>query len=108
MVEKEVALKEFQKIPGVGKSISNDMWNIGLRSLNQLKTKNPENLYVKLCEYQNVQVDRCVLYVFRCAVYFASHKKHKPELLKWWNWMDDDKLKIKNAKLKIKKLGIKS
>jgi hypothetical protein len=29
-----------------------------------------------------------VLYVFRCAVYYASHEVHDPELLKWWNWKD--------------------
>jgi hypothetical protein len=31
---------------------------------------------------------RCVLYVFRCAVYFATEKVHDEELLKWWNWQD--------------------
>jgi hypothetical protein len=35
-----------------------------------------------------MQVDRCLLYVFRCAVYFAEHTRHDPELLKWWNWKD--------------------
>ena len=34
------------------------------------------------------KMDRCVLYVFRCAVYFASESEHDPELLKWWNWKD--------------------
>ncbi|NIV18422.1 MAG: pathogenicity locus, partial [Woeseiaceae bacterium] len=28
------------------------------------------------------------LYVFRCAVYYASEEDHDPELLKWWNWTD--------------------
>ncbi|NQU25233.1 MAG: pathogenicity locus, partial [Candidatus Nealsonbacteria bacterium] len=28
------------------------------------------------------------LYVFRCAVYFASNATHDAELLKWWNWKD--------------------
>ena len=32
--------------------------------------------------------DRCVLYAFRCAVYYASHTTHDPNLLKWWNWKD--------------------
>jgi hypothetical protein len=32
--------------------------------------------------------DRCILHVFRCAAYFASARKHGPELLKWWNWKD--------------------
>jgi Pathogenicity locus len=35
-------------------------------------------------------VDRCVLYVFRAAVYFASNKKHDEEKLKWWNWKDKE------------------
>jgi hypothetical protein len=44
--------------------------------------------------YDNLRVmrggymDRCVLYVFRCAVYFANNSTHDPELLKWWNWKD--------------------
>jgi hypothetical protein len=32
--------------------------------------------------------DRCVLYVFRCAVCFASETAHDPDMLKWWNWKD--------------------
>jgi hypothetical protein len=27
-----------------------------------------------------------MLYVFRCAVYYASNETHEPERLKWWNW----------------------
>jgi hypothetical protein len=33
-------------------------------------------------------MDRCVLYAFRCAVYYASHDVRDPKLLKWWNWKD--------------------
>jgi hypothetical protein len=62
---------------------------MGLRSVEELKDKDPEKLYRELCEKQGVQVDRCMLYVFRCAVYYASNKRHDPEMLKWWNWKDD-------------------
>ena len=31
--------------------------------------------------------DLCVLYVFRCAVYYyAEHEQHDPQKLKWWYW----------------------
>ncbi|MBC8473125.1 MAG: pathogenicity locus, partial [Planctomycetes bacterium] len=30
----------------------------------------------------------CMLYVLRCAVYYASNTEHDPDLLKWWNWKD--------------------
>ncbi len=85
---KAKALAEFRKIPGVGKVIAEDFWNIGLRSIDSLKGKDPDELYDQLCQYQKCQVDRCMLYVFRCAVYFATEQKPKPELLKWWNWKD--------------------
>jgi hypothetical protein len=85
---KEATLKDFQHIPGVGKSISQDLWNLGLRSVQDLKGQDPEELYHKICAYQGTQVDRCMLYVFRCAVYYASNEQHDPELLKWWKWKD--------------------
>ncbi|NJD54217.1 MAG: pathogenicity locus [Candidatus Methanoperedens sp.] len=86
---KQSVLKKFQQIPGVGKKISLDLWGMSLRSVEDLKENDPEKLYRELCESQCVQVDRCMLYVFCCAVYYASNKRHDPELLKWWNWKDD-------------------
>jgi hypothetical protein len=86
--DKQVELKEFLQIPGVGKSIAEDLWNLGLRSVSDLKDQDPEALYMRLCAYQGTHVDRCMLYVFRCAVYYTSNDVHDAELLKWWNWKD--------------------
>ena len=86
--EKHVVLKEFRQIPGVGKSIAEDLWNLGLRSISNLKNQDPEALYTKLCAYQGTHVDRCMLYVLRCDVYYASNNTYDAELLKWWNWKD--------------------
>ncbi len=88
MNAKKNVLKELRQIPGVGVSIAEDLWNLGIRSIQDLKGKNPETLYEALCAYQHCQVDRCMLYVFRCAVYFAEETNPKPELLKWWNWKE--------------------
>ncbi|MDO9518125.1 MAG: helix-hairpin-helix domain-containing protein [Methanosarcinaceae archaeon] len=81
-------LKELQTIPGVGKSISQILWNIGIENVSDLKGKDPEELYLKICADQGYQVDRCVLYVCRSSVYFADNKDPDPEKLKWWNWKD--------------------
>jgi hypothetical protein len=81
-------IKQFQTIPGVGKSIAEDFWDMGFRSIANLKKKNPEKLYNDFCTLRGMKIDRCMLYVFRCAVYFASHTKHDREKLKWWNWKD--------------------
>jgi hypothetical protein len=79
---------ELQQIPGVGKSISQDLRNIGIKSIADLKGKDPEMLYNKSNKLAGAVQDRCLLYVFRCAVYYAGHTKHNPEKLKWWNWKD--------------------
>ena len=81
---------ELMKIPGVGKTISNDLTNIGIYSINDLKEKNPEYLYEKSNKVAVVVQDRCLLYVFRCAVYFSEteDKDRDQEKLKWWNWKD--------------------
>jgi nucleotidyltransferase/DNA polymerase involved in DNA repair len=86
---KDSILKELRRIPGVGKEISEDLWNIGIRSVQDLKGHDPERLYQKLCEFEGTKIDRCMLYVLRCAVYYASNIEHDPRLLKWWNWKDE-------------------
>ena len=85
---KTSAIKELMKIPGVGKSIANDLWNINIKSIEALKNQSPEELYHLSNQYAGVVQDRCLLYVFRCAVYFATEKKHDAEKLKWWNWKE--------------------
>lgn len=84
--EKDTQLKELQRIPGIGKSIANDLYNIGIRKISDLRGRDPQELYRLSNNYAGVVQDRCLLYVFRCAVYFATEKVHDPEKLKWWNW----------------------
>lgn len=83
---KENVLKEFTKIPGIGKACSLDLWNIGLRSIEDLKGKNPAVLYHQLNTVTNLTHDICMLYTFRCAVYFASETIHDKQKLNWWYW----------------------
>jgi len=79
---------ELQQIPGVGPSIARDLQDLGLNRVRDLRGRDPATLYHDLCALRGTRIDPCVLYVFRCAVYFASNEEHDPELLKWWNWKD--------------------
>ncbi len=78
----------LQEIPGVGPSIAVDLRDLGIRRVSDLSGRDPQRLYEKLCALRGTHIDRCVLYVFRCAVYYAGRKRHDPERLKWWNWSD--------------------
>jgi hypothetical protein len=87
-MKKENAIKELKKIPGVGVKIAEDLWQLGIRTTADLKNKNPELLYEQFCFQSGYKINRCLLYVFRTAVYYASNSKHHPEKLKWWYWKD--------------------
>jgi nucleotidyltransferase/DNA polymerase involved in DNA repair len=84
------AIKNLRKIPGVGPSIANDLIQIGIRSIDELRGKDPYRLYDKSNSHAGCIQDRCLLYVFREAVYYAEtpEPKRDPEKLKWWNWKD--------------------
>ena len=85
---KEEKLNELTRIPGVGKSIARDLWNLGIRNVDDLKGKSPEKLYEQSNRLVGTVQDRCLLYVFRCAVYYAETVPgmHEKEKLNWWYW----------------------
>ena len=52
---------KLQEIPGVGKNIEQDLINIGIREISDLKGKKPEELYLQDCLYKGFQEDKCAL-----------------------------------------------
>ena len=61
--------------------------SLGICCVEDLREKDPQELYDRDCMQHGYQ-DRCVLYVYRCAVYFAQTPEPDPEKCKWWNWKD--------------------
>ncbi|MBU1249001.1 MAG: helix-hairpin-helix domain-containing protein [Proteobacteria bacterium] len=87
-VAEKTALKDLRRIPGIGPRLAQVLLRLGYTAVTTLRDQDPEDMYQKLMDLEGKHVDRCVLYVFRCAVYFSSAPSHDPELLKWWNWKD--------------------
>ncbi len=90
MNTKQEALKDLRQIPGVGISLASDLWNIGITSVADLKGKDADLLFGQSNTFAGIIQDRCVLYVFKCAVYYAETRpeERETEKLKWWNWKD--------------------
>jgi hypothetical protein len=99
IMTKEQQIKQLTIIPGVGKSIATDLWKIDIRCVDDLKGKSPEKLFELSNKQAGMVQDRCLLYVFRCAVYYSETPEYNRDLekLKWWNWKD--------TKSKMEKLG---
>ena len=80
--------QEFQRAPGVGPSIAAKLAELGVQGLDDLAGRCPEALYRDLIDLRQAHIDRCVLYVFRCAGYSANTANPDAEKLKWWRWKD--------------------
>lgn len=79
---------DLQTIPGVGPAAEADLLALGYSSVSDLRGQDPEEMYRRSCAIRGCTLDRCVLYVYRCAVYFAETECPEPEKCKWWYWKD--------------------
>lgn len=86
--EKAAVLREFRRLPNVGPATAGDLYDLGLRSIQDIARSDPDDLYERLCAHQGTQVDRCALYVFRALVYLSKTKTPDPEKVVWWAWKD--------------------
>jgi hypothetical protein len=76
----------LESIPGIGPSLAQDLRDLGYADVPDLRGADPERMYTRLIDLRGLHQDPCVLYAFRCAVYYASMQERDPELLKWWAW----------------------
>lgn len=85
-----IVTEGLQSIPGVGQAVERDLRALGIQQISDLRGRSPEDLYNRLCVVQGRHVDRCMLYVLRCAVYYASTPSNERDAKKclWWNWKD--------------------
>lgn len=81
-------MSELRSIPGVGEKTEQVLTRIGYPTVESLKGADPQEIYRRHCEMAGTLIDRCQLYVYRCAVYYANTLGPDPEKLKWWNWKD--------------------
>lgn len=89
---------DLRSIPGVGPNIEQDLRNLGYSTLESLRGADPEEMFQRDCRLKGFSEDRCQLYVYRLAVYFAEQEHHDPEKLKWWYWKDHSPRRMKKGK----------
>jgi hypothetical protein len=86
-VQKETAPDVFRIIPTVGPRLAEVFMELDYADIDALRGENPQDMYDRLISQRGEHVDRCVLYVFRLAVYYAAGGRD-PQRLRWWDWKD--------------------
>jgi hypothetical protein len=65
--QKDKVIKELRSIRNIGPAIAGKLYQVGVRSPEEVLGGDPEALYEKLQSELGPGVDRCVLYVLRGA-----------------------------------------
>lgn len=80
---------ELTKIPGIGENMAEHLIRAGFPTVESLKGKDASEVYAADCMAQGVAVDRCALYCYRLAVYYADHSGVlPPDKQNWWDWKE--------------------
>jgi hypothetical protein len=82
------AMSEFQSIPSIGKKFAEDLMQLGLYSLKEIRGKDPAKLFDRLELQIGARIDPCVEDQFRLVVYYADH----PDSVRnWWDFTSERK-----------------
>jgi hypothetical protein len=86
--EHRQSIKELMTIPNMQRDLADELLLLGIKKVGDLKYQSAERLYQRLNIQARKIEDRTVLYILRCAVYYASTPIHDPAKLKWKYWVD--------------------
>lgn len=67
-------MSDLREIHGIGKSIEQDLFQMGIFCVDDLKGQT---------------IDRCMLYVFRYAVHYVESNRLDKQS-KWWDFKDEN------------------
>lgn len=81
-------MSDLQRVPGIGAKKEKMLEELGYHSLNELKNADPDDLYVRASIKECEQLDKCVLYAFRCAVAYANDPQPDNSKYRWWYFTD--------------------
>lgn len=84
---KKAVLRNLQTLTNIGPAVAEKLYRIGIRSPEEVRQADPDDLYQKLQKKLGCHVDRCVFYVFRGA------KTGRP-----WPECSDKRYKVKSKR----------
>jgi len=78
--------RELRDLISVGPTIERDFHRLGVRTVEQLASKDPNRLFMRLCRITGQRQDACVLDVFSAAVAQARDPFLPHQQCQWWYW----------------------
>jgi hypothetical protein len=80
-------LHTLTDLPNVGPAMARDLQRLGFDHPDQLRGRNPQELYDRLCALTGLRQDPCVLDVFVSVIRFMDGEEPRP----WWFYTPERK-----------------
>ncbi len=93
MSGKKMAPHELLSLKNLGKATFKDLEILGITSIQQLSTADPDELYARLQVLTGQKHDPCVWDVFAAIIHEAKIGEKTP----WWEWTKVRKKRIKES-----------
>jgi len=71
---------DMRALPNIGPAMARTLIRLGVEQAADLRGRDPEQLYLRLCEFDGRRHDPCVLDTFTAAVDYANGAPARP----WW------------------------
>ncbi len=78
---------ELQTIPNVGPAIARELRRLDITSVDDLRGRDGEDLFQRLCLIDGRRLDPCLLDTFVAAVAYANGEPARP----WWEFSRERK-----------------
>jgi hypothetical protein len=75
-------LKALTTIPNVGPAVARRLLRLGIEAPEDLRGRDPDELFQRICALEGRREDVCLLDTFRAAVAFADGEPERP----WWHY----------------------
>ncbi|PZO42441.1 MAG: mitomycin resistance protein [Pseudanabaena frigida] len=85
-------VKKLEDLPNIGKAISADLRSIGIDSPNQLKLREPLDIFNELASVMWHRHDPCLLDSLISAKRFLNGEAAQP----WWHYTDERRILLKS------------
>jgi Pathogenicity locus len=89
-------IARLREIPNVGPAMATDLMKLGVRRLEDVAGRDPDEMYYELCTLDARRHDPCVRDVFAAVVSFADGGPAEP----WWKFTPERKTReARNAEM---------
>lgn len=77
-----MSIQSLTTLPNVGPAVARRLVRLGIEQPDDLRGKDPEELFDRLCDLHGAPEDLCLLDTFTAIVAFADGEPPRP----WWHY----------------------